>query len=186
MERIDLLNTIKGSRFEGVLPAGSGTSRRIDWCCSRKPEEVNAREKWWHKDFAPVCGDTLEDFNTLMGHEIALQIRMAREEDRELVLIFSVGPMGMYRWAVEFLKSLERGLPAPSRLQHGRVVRRGGQHASRQQPGRLHERNGEHVLRPAGQSHRRRRTRGISPPARASHLRAEASESCAPRARSSS
>src|SRR5512146_753145 len=103
MERIDLLNTVKGSRFEGFFPPAWDLGR-IDWCCSRKPEEVYTREKWWHKDFNPVCGDTLEDFNTLMGHEIAQQIRLTREEGRDLVLIFSVGPMGMYRWAVEFLK----------------------------------------------------------------------------------
>ncbi len=45
MERIDLLSTIKGSRFEGFFPREWDLSR-IDWCCSRKPEEVNAREKY--------------------------------------------------------------------------------------------------------------------------------------------
>lgn len=39
-----------------------------------------------------------------MGHEIALQIKLAREEGRELILILPVGPMGMYKWAVFFLK----------------------------------------------------------------------------------
>jgi glucosamine-6-phosphate deaminase len=102
MRQISLLNTIAGSRFEGFFPP-AWDLQRIDWCCSRKPEEVYKREKWWHKDFEPVCGDTLEDFNTLMGHEIAYQVKLAREEGRELVLILSVGPMGMYRWAVEFL-----------------------------------------------------------------------------------
>jgi glucosamine-6-phosphate deaminase len=103
LERIDLLNTIKGSMFESFYPA-AWDLKRIDWCCSRPPEEVLKREPWWHKDFSPVCGETLEDFNTLMGHEIALQIKGARDEGRDIVLIFSVGPMGMYRWAVEFLK----------------------------------------------------------------------------------
>ncbi len=40
----------------------------------------------------------------MMGHEIALQIRLARDEGKALVLILPVGPMGMYRWAVYFLK----------------------------------------------------------------------------------
>ena len=62
------------------------------------------REKGWHQDFEPVCGDNLEDFNTLMGHEIAWQVKLAKDEGRERVLILSVGPMGMYRWAVEFLR----------------------------------------------------------------------------------
>lgn len=103
MERIDLLNTIAGSEFESFYPK-AWDLKRIDWCCSRKPEQVYEREPWWHKDFAPVCADTLEDFNTQMGHEIAYQIKLAKDEGRELIMIWSVGPMGMYRWAVEFLK----------------------------------------------------------------------------------
>ena len=103
MERIDLLNTFQGSNFEGFFPA-AWDLKRIDWCCSRPPEEVYKREKWWHKDFQPVCGDTLEDFNTLMGHEIAWQVKLAKDEGRQCILILSAGPMGMYRWAAEFLK----------------------------------------------------------------------------------
>jgi glucosamine-6-phosphate deaminase len=103
MERIDLLNTIDGSLFEGFYPR-AWDLKKIDWCCSRKPEQVFEREKFWHRDFAPVSCDTLEDFNGMMGHEIAYQIKLARDEGRQLIMIWSVGPMGMYRWAVEFLK----------------------------------------------------------------------------------
>ena len=39
-----------------------------------------------------------------MGHEIAMQIRKTKEEGRKLILILPVGPMGMYKWAVYFLK----------------------------------------------------------------------------------
>jgi glucosamine-6-phosphate deaminase len=39
-----------------------------------------------------------------MGHEIALEIKKCREEGRKLAMILPVGPMGMYRWAVYFLK----------------------------------------------------------------------------------
>jgi glucosamine-6-phosphate deaminase len=39
----------------------------------------------------------------MLGHEIASQIRHARDEGRQLALILPVGPMGMYRWAVHFL-----------------------------------------------------------------------------------
>jgi glucosamine-6-phosphate deaminase len=103
MERIDLLNTIGGSLFDGFFPA-AWDLKKIDNCCSRKPEEVYEREAWWHRDFSPICADTLDDFNTMMGHEIAYQIKIAKDEGRELIMIWSVGPMGMYRWAVEFLK----------------------------------------------------------------------------------
>ena len=39
-----------------------------------------------------------------MGHEIALQIKNARERGEKLAMILPVGPMGMYKWAVYFLK----------------------------------------------------------------------------------
>ena len=44
------------------------------------------------------------DFDVMMGHEIAKTIRRTRDEGRPAALILPVGPMGMYRWAVYFLK----------------------------------------------------------------------------------
>ena len=38
-----------------------------------------------------------------MGHEIAMQIKLSREEGRKLAIILPVGPMGMYKWATYFL-----------------------------------------------------------------------------------
>ena len=40
----------------------------------------------------------------MLGHEIALTIQRTRDEGRAAALILPVGPMGMYRWAVYFLK----------------------------------------------------------------------------------
>ena len=40
----------------------------------------------------------------MLGHEIARAIQRARSEGRQSALILPVGPMGMYRWAVYFLK----------------------------------------------------------------------------------
>ena len=40
----------------------------------------------------------------MLGHEIALTVKRTRDQGRELALILPVGPMGMYRWAVYFLK----------------------------------------------------------------------------------
>ena len=104
MDKIDLLSTVKGSLFEGFYPE-AWNLEKIDACCSHKPEDVFKREKWWHEDFAPVQADTLEDFNTLMGLEIAFQIKLARDEGREVIVILSAGPMGMYRWAAQFLNT---------------------------------------------------------------------------------
>jgi len=104
MKKIDLLSTIEGSHFDGFYPKEIDLVK-LDNCCSRRPEEVFEKETWWHKDFKPVQADTLEDFNTLMGHDIALQIKLARDEGRDIIVILSAGPMGMYRWAAEFLVS---------------------------------------------------------------------------------
>jgi len=107
-EQIDLINTLPGSLLEGFYPAGWDL-RRIDRCCAHPPEAVLERQSWWHADFQPVPCETLADFDTMLGHEIALQIRRAREAGRTLALILPVGPMGMYRWAVHFLT--EWGVP---------------------------------------------------------------------------
>ena len=99
----NLLSTLKGSLLEGFFPEGWDLAR-MDRCAANRPQTVTQRQPWWHKSFSPVLCETLEDFNTFMGHEIALTIRRAREEGRQLALILPVGPMGMYRWAVYFLK----------------------------------------------------------------------------------
>ena len=102
-QEINLLGTIKGSLLEGFYPAGWDLAR-IDACCSHPPEMVLDRQPWWHRDFQPLPCATLADFDTMLGHEIAQQIRLAREAGRKLALILPVGPMGMYRWAVHFLR----------------------------------------------------------------------------------
>lgn len=100
---IDLIGTLGGSLLEGFFPAGWNLAK-IDACCSNPPETVLERQPWWNPGFQPVPCATLSDFDTMLGHEIALQIRRTREEGRRLALILPVGPMGMYRWAVYFLK----------------------------------------------------------------------------------
>jgi glucosamine-6-phosphate deaminase len=100
---INLLTTLKGSLLENFFPAGWDLAR-IDSCCSNPPESVLDRQPWWHPEFEPVPCASLADFDTYMGHEIALRIANARMAGKKLALILPVGPMGMYRWAVYFLK----------------------------------------------------------------------------------
>jgi glucosamine-6-phosphate deaminase len=100
---IDLIGTLKGSLLEGFFPAGWDL-KALDECCSRPPETIGNRESWWNKRFEPVACETLADFDMMMGHEIALEIAKAKEKKREIAFILPVGPMGMYRWAVYFLK----------------------------------------------------------------------------------
>ena len=77
---------------------------KIDECCSHAPEEITEKQDFWNDDFHPVSCKTIEEFNVKLGHEIALEIKTARDTDQKLALIFPVGPMGMYEWVVYFLK----------------------------------------------------------------------------------
>ncbi len=102
MGDINLISTMKETLLEGFYPKGWDL-KKIERCCSNKPEQIGKRESWWNNGYNIVPCDTLADFDTLMGHEIALQISMAKEEGRDIVFILPVGPMGMYRWVVYFL-----------------------------------------------------------------------------------
>jgi glucosamine-6-phosphate deaminase len=81
----------------------------MDLCAATPPELISERQSWWHPDFVPVETETIEDFNVFMGHEVAMAIRASREAGRKLVLILPVGPMGMYRWTVYFLREWRVG-----------------------------------------------------------------------------
>ncbi len=105
---MDLMTTYDGSMMEGFLPAGWDL-RRIDECCALPPGAIGERQPWWHPRFEPVACRSVEDFDVMLGHDIAHTIREARYAGREVALILPVGPMGMYRWAVYFLK--EWGTP---------------------------------------------------------------------------
>ena len=95
---MDFLSTVEGSLLEGFYPKG-WDMKKIDECCAKGVQ----REDFWHKDFNPVECESLTDFDTLMGHEIAFQIKKAKDEGKKLAMILPVGPMGMYKWAVYFL-----------------------------------------------------------------------------------
>ena len=100
---MDFLSTLKGSNMENYFPSGWDL-KKIDNCCSHRPEEIGERQAFWNKDFLPVACDNDTVFGMMMGHEIALTIKEAREEGKKLALILPVGPMGMYRWLGFFLK----------------------------------------------------------------------------------
>ena len=101
---MDFMSTVKGSLLEHFYPAGWDMAR-IDRCTANPPETILDRQLDWHPAFTPVPCATLADFDMMMGHEIALAIRQAREDGVPLALILPVGPMGMYRWVVYFLKA---------------------------------------------------------------------------------
>jgi glucosamine-6-phosphate deaminase len=105
---MNLLTTIKGSMMEGFLPAGWDLAK-VDKLADIAPEKLTSRESWWHPNFEPAPCASLADFETYMGHEIAREIQLSRLAGQQLAIILPVGPMGMYRWTVYFLK--EWGVP---------------------------------------------------------------------------
>ncbi|MBQ8249462.1 MAG: glucosamine-6-phosphate isomerase, partial [Clostridia bacterium] len=76
---MDFLSTVKGSLLEGFYPKGWDLAK-IDACC----DKGLTREDFWHKDFTPVECAELSDFDTYMGHEIALQIKNAADKGEKL------------------------------------------------------------------------------------------------------
>ncbi len=100
---MNLLTTYSGSMMEGFLPAGWDLAK-IDACCSQPAATIADRQPWWNPRFEALpCAD-VADFDVMMGHEIASTIRDARDRGKPAAFILPVGPMGMYRWAVYFLK----------------------------------------------------------------------------------
>jgi glucosamine-6-phosphate deaminase len=100
---MDFNSTVKGSMLEGFYPAGWDFVK-IDECCGHAPEAISERQSFWNKDFNIDECTTLGEFDVKMGHEIANEIRKANKAGQKLVFILPVGPMGMYKWAVYFLK----------------------------------------------------------------------------------
>jgi glucosamine-6-phosphate deaminase len=100
---MNLLDTLNDTLLEKFYPAGWDLAK-MDACCSHAPETILERQPFWNPRFEPVSCASLSDFDTMMGHEIALQIQQTRRSGIPLALILPVGPMGMYRWAVYFLK----------------------------------------------------------------------------------
>ncbi|WP_343208089.1 hypothetical protein [Anaerolentibacter hominis] len=105
---MDMKSTIRGSLFEQLYPEGWDLNE-VKRCMDADPASICEAQPFWNGNFKPVPVKTLEDFAVYFGHEIAMTIRKAREEGRELILILPVGPMAMYRWTVYFLK--EWGVP---------------------------------------------------------------------------
>jgi hypothetical protein len=55
---------------------GSQEDRRLR---GRRPASITDRQKYWHKKFEPIPCDSVADFDTFMGHEIAHTIKRSRD-----------------------------------------------------------------------------------------------------------
>lgn len=100
---MDLITTLPGSMMEGYFPAGWDLAK-IDRLAAQPPAVLQQRQPWWNPRFEPVACASFEDFDTFMGHEIAREVVLARDAGHPIAFILPVGPMGMYRWAVYFLR----------------------------------------------------------------------------------
>ena len=100
---MDFMSTVKGSALEGFYPAG-WDFEKIDACVGA-PETVCDRQSFWNPDFTPIKCASLGEFETYMGHEIAIKIKEAKDKGEKIAFILPVGPMGMYKWVVYFLKA---------------------------------------------------------------------------------
>lgn len=96
-------STVKGSLLEGFYPQG-WDFKKIDACCAHRPQDILTRQKFWNKGFTPVACADVSEFDIKMGHEIANEIRKAAIAKSKIAFILPVGPMGMYKWAVYFLR----------------------------------------------------------------------------------
>jgi glucosamine-6-phosphate deaminase len=101
---MNLFTTLEGSLMEQFFPKGWDL-QKIDRCASLTPQEALSRGEHWNAEFRPVPCSSLEQFDTYMGHEIALLIKQTRDRGEKLAIILPVGPMGMYKWTVYFLKA---------------------------------------------------------------------------------
>jgi len=99
---MNMIDTIKGSMLEGFFPAGWDL-QRIEDCCATPPENALDRLPHWNDKFATESCNDVASFNMQMGYEIAKQIKRTREEGKEMALILSAGPMGMYHWVAYFI-----------------------------------------------------------------------------------
>ena len=100
---MDLLTTLKGSLLESFFPAAWDLAQ-WDACVADDPKAIFDRQPTWHDRFSIRMANDIADFNVMLGHELAMEIRRCREAGRKLTVILPVGPMGMYRWTVYFLR----------------------------------------------------------------------------------
>ena len=80
-------STVKGSELEGFYPAGWDFDK-IDACIDA-PEKITERQSHWNAGFTPVQCNNLGEFETYMGHEIAMQIKLAKDRKEKIAFSFT-------------------------------------------------------------------------------------------------
>ena len=99
---MDFISTVKNSLLEGFFPKG-WDMEKLDKCCEKGVE----RESFWHKEFNPIECEDIHEFDILMGHEIALQIKKSKDKGEKLAMI-ARRPHGHVQVGGVFPKGMER------------------------------------------------------------------------------
>ena len=74
---MNLLTTLKGSLLESFFPPAWDLAA-FDACIDDDPKAILVRPPHWHADFSVRMVDNVEDFNVMLGHELAMEIRRCR------------------------------------------------------------------------------------------------------------
>jgi glucosamine-6-phosphate deaminase len=101
--KLNMMNTIKGSRLDGFYPKGWDLNR-IDRCCAMGFEKLMRRARHWNREFKPVAVADVHEMDRRMGDAIADQIEQSHRATQKLAMILPVGPVGMYATVVKRLK----------------------------------------------------------------------------------
>jgi len=144
------MTTIAGSLLEtffpkvGIWPSWTKSAR-----ASPRPSRA---EEWWNKKFEAVACETLADFDTMMGHEIALEIATRRPR-RSRLPSFCRSADGHVPLAVFFLKAWNVDCKHVHGFNMDEWSDAEGNTLPADDPARS-RRHGTGLLRPARQAHR--------------------------------
>ena len=93
--KYDLISTIKGSLLENFYPKGWDLQRMKE-CLNHDADDILERQDFWHKDFTPVIVEDRYEWFLKVGHEMAMEVKEARDKGQKVALILPAGPIDQY------------------------------------------------------------------------------------------
>lgn len=102
---LDLISTIKDSDVEEFYSKYWDLERLKN--CIRPVEEATERQEWWDKDFEVVPCETSIEFYAMLGFEMAMEIKKAKEGGYKLAFILPVGPDIQYYYCAYYIRQMK-------------------------------------------------------------------------------